>query len=213
MDNTIRTLLAGALAAASMVSLAGCQELIEEEYTPITHYERFPITVETVNVKKNRIHSQSRYLKPAQVVEVAAFAADARVNAESAVTVSWPSDSPNGSKAAVEVAAMAAEQGVPKDKIVVKSYKGKRGSPLHLAFRRKVAVTKECGDWTDSLAVTGKNEAYHNYGCAIQHNIAEMVSNPEDFERPRDMPAALAEKKVAALKLYYSETYQLQGFN
>lgn len=68
---------------------------------------------------------------------------------------------------------------------------------------RKVAVTKECGDWSDNLAVTRSNTPYRNFGCAYQNNLAAMVANPRDFERPRAMTAASAANRSTAATIYY----------
>jgi pilus assembly protein CpaD len=47
------------------------------------------------------------------------------------------------------------------------------------------AHAKECGAWPEDLSRTQQNEAYENFGCAQQNNIAAMVANPRDLERPR----------------------------
>ncbi|MGE3830482.1 MAG: CpaD family pilus assembly lipoprotein [Parvibaculaceae bacterium] len=47
------------------------------------------------------------------------------------------------------------------------------------------AVTKECGTWDEDLTETSDNGPFPNFGCAQQHNIAALVSRPEDIERPR----------------------------
>lgn len=47
------------------------------------------------------------------------------------------------------------------------------------------AHAKECGNWPKDLARTSQNDAYENFGCAQQNNIAAMVANPEDLIRPR----------------------------
>ena len=68
---------------------------------------------------------------------------------------------------------------------------------------RKVAVTRECGDWSDNLAVTSSNTPYRNLGCAYQNNVAAMVANPRDFERPRAVTAVSAANRTTAATIYY----------
>ena len=71
-----------------------------------------------------------------------------------------------------------------------------------LSFLRKVAVTTECGDWSENLAGSQYNEPYPNQGCALQQNIAAMVANPEDFETPHPMAPATAASRSAAMVKY-----------
>ena len=46
------------------------------------------------------------------------------------------------------------------------------------------AHSKHCGDWPEDMTETANNEAYANFGCSQQNNIAAMVANPEDLVRP-----------------------------
>ena len=57
--------------------------------------------------------------------------------------------------------------------------------PVIVAYRRQFAVTKKCGDWSKSMAVTYENKPYPNFGCSQQHNIAAMAVNPRDLKTPR----------------------------
>jgi pilus assembly protein CpaD len=47
------------------------------------------------------------------------------------------------------------------------------------------AHAKQCGDWPEDLSKTAQNDAYANFGCSQQNNIAAMVANPQDLVRPR----------------------------
>ncbi|MGE0240505.1 MAG: CpaD family pilus assembly protein [Parvibaculaceae bacterium] len=47
------------------------------------------------------------------------------------------------------------------------------------------AHAKACGDWSEDLTETAQNDQYKNFGCAQQSNLAAMVANPRDLERPR----------------------------
>ena len=86
--------------------------------------------------------------------------------------------------------------------IALGSYPGGSQEPIKLSFERKVAVTKECGDWSDNLASTYSNQPYRNFGCANQQNIAAMVANPEDFEQPRAMSPVLAGNRMQVMKIF-----------
>ena len=67
---------------------------------------------------------------------------------------------------------------------------------------KRVAVTEECGDWSENLAFNPDQRPYPNMGCAVQNNLAAMVANPEDFVKPRAMTPALASNRSAAIDVY-----------
>jgi pilus assembly protein CpaD len=46
-----------------------------------------------------------------------------------------------------------------------------------------------------------QNKSYHNFGCAMQRNLAAMIDNPADLEQPRsEMPADTSRRAVAFAK-------------
>lgn len=189
----------------SSLLLAGCAmdgAEIEDSYVATTAEERYPITVAEAPVKMN-VSARSGTLQAEHLNRVINFAQDARNNATSRISVSYSSGSSNARKVAGESVAVLVAQGIPRNMIATGSYRGS-SSMVTLAFHRKVAVTKECGDWSDNLSGNQFNEAYPNQGCAIQHNIAAMVANPEDFERPRSMTPVLGGARTVALKKYYT---------
>ncbi len=168
-------------------------------------YNRYPIKVEEAEVKAG-IVAKAGTLGPEQINAVMNFARDARANAESTLMVKWSSGSPQGRKVASEVARMLVDGGVPARMIKIASYKGGADGPLQVSYLRKVAVTKECGDWSDDLNYLPANNEYRNFGCAHQHNIAAMVANPSDFEKPRAMTPAPTGSRVTAMTLFYTTT-------
>jgi len=197
--------LGSALLLLSVTALAGCSQgdvELENVYVPATHYENYPIRVSKVPVKKG-IAVKAGRLTPEQINAATNFAADARNNAESKVSIKWPSGGGKSRLAAQDIAEIFVAQGVPKSVIRVTSYPGNASSPIQISYLRKVAVTDECGDWSDNLAKIPENSFHVNYGCAHQHNIAAMVANPEDFERPRAASPVMAANRTAAMSIYY----------
>lgn len=57
------------------------------------------------------------------------------------------------------------------------------------------AHAKDCGYWPEDMTQTARNEAYANFGCSQQNNIAAMVANPRDLERPRRQAPADATRR------------------
>lgn len=198
-------LLGSAMLLLSAAVLSGCSQGeigFEDNYAPTAHYDRYPITVRKAPVKMG-IAAKAGELTPEQINAAANFADDALRNAQSKISIRWPSGGGKMRQAARDIAQLFADQGVPKSMIRVTSYPGGSSSPIQISYLRKVAVTTECGDWSDNLDYNPDNTPYLNYGCATQHNIAAMVANPEDFERPRAMSPVVAANRTAAMAIYF----------
>lgn len=206
------------LAVGSSLLLTACttyNDVVMDSYEPTSVTERYPIRVEKAPVKMGVV-SASGGLKPDQVNAVIGFANEAKTAGMSGITVRYPSGSAKGRAAAQEVAKVIAAQGVPSSMIHLSSHRGGATAPVEISFMRKVAVTKECGDWSRNIANNWSNEPYPNFGCSMQHNVAAMVANPEDFENPRGMSPVLAANRLEVMKVYYAnetagDYYALDG--
>jgi pilus assembly protein CpaD len=197
--------LGTALVLCSSFLLTACQADDQADYVDpqaSAFYERYPIKVAEAPSKLG-VAAHSETLTAEQVNAVMNFASDARNTASSNITIKWPSGSAKLRQAAMEVAQLMSDQGVPEALIRATPYPGGASAPIQISFQRKVAVTKECGDWSENLASTPRNDQYTNYGCAFQHNVAAMVADPEDFERPRPMSPIVAAHRTAAMAIYY----------
>jgi pilus assembly protein CpaD len=97
-----------------------------------------------------------------------------------------------------KVADLLASEGIPPRAIVNATYQGGRTAPVVVSFARHFASSPECGDWSQPITETGYNEAYANFGCAQQHNIAALVADPQDIKVPRTStpPDAMRRSKV-----------------
>jgi pilus assembly protein CpaD len=197
--------LGSVLALCSSVLLTACNMSdaeLENNPNSVAHYDRYPIRVEKAPVKIG-VSGNAGTLRPEQIDAVVNFAQDARTNADSKIAIKWPAGSRQSRQVAADIARLMVDEGVPEAMIVPASYPGSASSPVQISYLRKVAVTKECGDWSDNIASNQANTPYRNYGCAVQNNIAAMVANPEDFERPRAMSPANATDRTAVIAIYY----------
>jgi pilus assembly protein CpaD len=175
-----------ALALAPLLGLAGCStELaeIDDYYRPDMHYERFPIEVAKGGVRLDVSTKRSR-LTARQEDSVTRFGQQAMAASASRIEVKRPSGEASAT-VAERVTELLMAAGVPAEAIAQSDYSAGRGAPVIVTFDRKFAVTPECGDWSEDIAITGQNVKPPNFGCATQHNIAAVVANPEDFETPR----------------------------
>lgn len=179
------------------------EDVVMDSYKPTSVAERYPIKVEKAPVRMGVV-SASGSLKADQVNSVIAFANEAKTAGLSGITVRYPSGSSKGRSAAQEIVQVIQSQGISSGMIRTSSYSAGATAPVQLSFQRKVAVTKECGDWSRNANNDWANEPMPNFGCTQQHNIAAMVANPEDFENPRGSSPVLAANRMEVMSIYYA---------
>ena len=197
------------LVSVAVTALAGCSQDFESEndvYVPRAGQDRFPIEVVEMPVKMS-ISAQSGHLPPEDAKLLARFAVAAQQNRMTPVYVSYPDGSARARGVSQQAVRYLMRQGVPRAAIHTASYNGK-SDVVSLAFTRKIAATKECGDWSTNVGNTPLNEPYPNFGCTLQHNFAAMVANPEDFERLRDMGPSPAANQMLGLTNYRNQTWE-----
>ena len=188
------------LLLAVATSLAGCgmDELaLDDQYVPVNHYDKYPIKVAKAPIKLD-ISSQYGSLQPSQINAIAGFARSAKSASASKIAVHRPSSGGASRQVASQTYQLLVQSGISPSQIVQGTYPGPSKGPVQISYLRTVAVTKECGDWSDDVASTGSNEPYADFGCSIQNNIAAMVVDPQDFEVPKPMTPALASMRTGA---------------
>ena len=195
-----RTIGTGLMALAALL-LAGCTGHFYDSrmrgYVPEYPEQRYPIEV-VKGAAQLRIPLVAGRLTAEERIQVQRFAQQA-TSLPGPIQVIRPKGSLKGEVLAAEVTKELIRSGIAASRIVHRQ--GKVDGVL-VYMRRKVAVTKECGDWSKPLNETAMNRVYPNFGCAQQHNLAAMVDNPEDFERPRVMTPPDADARNAAMDNY-----------
>lgn len=80
---------------------------------------------------------------------------------------------------------------------------GNPPAALVFSYTRYVATVKrECGDWEDTMDSNHDNHPWTNFGCAQQHNLAAMVSDPRDLEQPRPSTPIDVDRRTVVIKAY-----------
>jgi pilus assembly protein CpaD len=197
-----------ALLLAAAALCAGCSSELasfDDTYTPASVEENYPIKVVQRPVQL-RLAVQQGGLQADEMKQVTRFAREANAHASTPVTVAYPSRSALARSMAGQAAGLLVSNGVPRQYVLVTPADAP-GNEITLAFARKVAETKPCGDWSKNLAGNQFNETAPNFGCAYQQNVAAMVTNPEDLQRPREATPSLSTAQGPALEKYYSGTW------
>ncbi|CAN0169333.1 unnamed protein product, partial [Phaeothamnion confervicola] len=182
--------MSSTLAACSNGELA-----LDDTYVPAAHYERYPIEVTNGPVRME-VSSRQGTLQSSQINAISGFSRSASNSGSSRITVLRPSAGGASGKVARQVYQVLVQSGIAPGMIVQKTYPGPSKGSVQLSYTRSVAVTKECGDWSEELSNTSRNETYPNFGCSMQNNIAAMVVNPNDFVLPRPTTPALAASRT-----------------
>jgi pilus assembly protein CpaD len=185
------------LLCASAALLAGCTSdgaSFDDQYVPSTHYERYPIKVAKAPMHLE-VANRKGGLQPNQINAIAAFARSASSASVTSIVIARPSGGGGSGAGARQIYNLLVDNGVSPGQISQKIYRGGAKAPVTLSYIRAVAVTEECGDWSGDLTYSPKNEPYPNFGCSMQHNIAQMVSNPNDFEVPPAMSSVRSNQR------------------
>ena len=189
----------------AMSSLAACSNgelALDDTYVPAAHYERYPIEVVNGPVRME-VSSRHGTLQSSQINAISGFSRSASNSGSSRITVLRPSAGGASGKVARQVYQVLVQSGTAPGMIVQKTYPGPAKGSVQLSYTRSVAVTKECGDWSEDLSNTSRNEPFPNFGCSVQNNIAAMVVNPNDFVVPRPTTPALAAARTPAVTATY----------
>jgi pilus assembly protein CpaD len=192
-------------AVLATLLLQGCSQdyaSYDDVRLPASAEERFPIKVVDEPVKMSVPAGRHR-LPPEQVNAIIGFARDARANGATNVSILYADGNRDGRAVAAQAADLIAAEGIARAGISVAVYNGD-STDVTLRYDRKVAKTKDCGDWSSNLAGNQKNELYPNFGCALQNNFAVMAENPEDFVTPRGLAPATGASRMMILKTYAS---------
>jgi len=193
-------LYAGVVLAALCVSGCATPTWKGPAYTEDYHM-RYPITV-SPEMRTLRIPyaGAGAGMDANMQVQLRQFVDEYRKVGAGSISVSTPEGWEN---VALEFAGHVVELGVSRDRVVLGSNPTRQpGSEIEIGFVSYKAETKECGDWSEDLAVTRRNSPSPNLGCATQNNIAAMVADPRDFVGPRPMDPGDTQRRMIVLERY-----------
>jgi pilus assembly protein CpaD len=189
-------LTAAALVLGSGLTLTGCANHSKKHFTvgsvPDDYRTRHPIVISEQEQTLDVPVASGAYDIPFAVKSsIEGFADDFAKSASGNITVLMPSGSVNeraAQKVGNKIIAIIRAQGVPSRRILTAPYfAGEQGAaaPVRLSYAAIQANVDGCGQWPEDLSRSPENRQYHNFGCASQNNLAQMVANPSDLLGPR----------------------------
>jgi pilus assembly protein CpaD len=201
MTTTRIPLTAAALALAAL-GLAACSTGMD--MTPIhavTPGAQFALRVET-GADKIALAAHADGLSDAQLQALKAMAARRAEVGGGVITLSLPhgpADAAAETRTADAAQTVLTVAGVPVQRATYDSDDPK--APLLVSFDYEKAVVPHCARW-DDLTATYHNDAYANFGCSVNANMAAQIANPSDIVRPRAEDAPDSGRRLTILDKY-----------
>jgi pilus assembly protein CpaD len=191
-------------AAVAAVLLAGsCAAPMNEDTLSNDGAVNHPITVEAhYSAIKLPFSAPDAGLLPEDAARFNEFVALYLERGNGSISISAPAGR-DASAAISYFAERLASLGVARSRILVGTHEAANGEArVEIGYMGYVARVDPCGDWSKDLANTAANQSAPNFGCAVQHNIAAMVSDPRDLVQPRPMTDSDAVRRNTALGNY-----------
>lgn len=93
--------------------------------------------------------------------------------------------------------------GVASDRITFGRYEAaQRGGPVQIAYSAFVAVGPNCRKGWDDFSATGQNDVTRHFGCATASNLAAMIADPRDLQRPATETSPDASRRINVITKY-----------
>jgi pilus assembly protein CpaD len=193
-------------ASLAAVLLAGSCAQPGDINAPLASYsptENYPIQVvpgsQSLHVS---YEGQGAGLSPEDSAAFGAFVAEYQAHGNGAISVSVPQGPAEQSEISYFGERLFA-LGVDRSRILVGTHQVANGDGrVEVNFMAYKAETKPCGDWSVDVAEDAENTPMPNFGCAVQQNIAAMVSDPRDLVAPRPMTSADALRRATVTSNY-----------
>lgn len=210
---TSATIKAVAVLSAAL-ALAGCEHLDSKPshsagWTLLDPSQKHPIMVSQQRQAMNiSIGRHQHGLTSGQRTQLYGFLEKYRAvdSGNSKIVVSVPAGAANevaAMRAVADIRPMLSEQGFGETAISIEPYHADGGhAPIKVSYVSHHAEAPECGRWPDDLTKTTRNHNYHNFGCAQQRNLANMVSNPADLLGPRTETQRIGDRRDVVYEKY-----------
>ena len=163
--------------------------------------ERFPIQVEAQMANFQLPVDNARGdLDLRAEPDLQGIAADYLENGSGSIAIAV---SGNNRAAANRVADRLAGLGIPRNLILIANENAPGPAGVaRVSFVRYHADPPVCGNFSESLNITYRNNPSPNFGCATQHNLAVEVADPHDLVTPKNLQAGDAQRSLAILDKY-----------
>lgn len=204
--SSTRTLIISriALTALAAAALSACGTTASRgtgEFSALPT-EQFPLatTTEPTGVQ---LAPHTYGLSPNQAKALQDLAADWRANGEGLILIEAPSCAcDDGAMTAYDAREALVAYGAPASSIRMIGYEADVAAPIRVSFQKVQAQTYDCAREWDDVTRSGDNQPRSNFGCAVNSNLAAMIEQPSDINRPRETDPFDAGRRQVVLELY-----------
>jgi len=147
---------------------------------------------------------RERGLSEAQSAALASIAADWRERGEGVVLIEAPARGGANAATTAYAAREALETfGVPRGEIDLIGYEDvAEKAPIRVSFLALEGHVEDCGKTWGDLSKTKTNQPSKTFGCAVNSNLAAMITDPADINRPRDLGPYDAGRRQVVIDKY-----------
>ena len=211
----LRAVTAASLAvvAAASITLAACEDgpppmpgymAVALNDTDARHSIDFDERREVLHID---VPPRARGLSHNQLADIHRFVV--RYKAESlgrlSVSVaSQASDEAGSSNAIADLGRVLRDAGIAPSRVSRTRHSDahRSRSMVRLSYARPQAIAPECGHWHRDMGREPERVHYPDFGCATQRNLAGMVANARDLQRPQDEHPRAAERRTQTWSKY-----------
>ena len=173
---------------------------------PVTPLSQYRPVVEQVDGQIALAPHTAGRLSDAQKAAIKTLATKVASLGEGAFIVRIAGPDPENGDAA-STAQAAADQlrslGVASDHITFGRYDAPQaGGPVQVAYNAFIAIGPNCKKGWDDFSATGDNKVTLHFGCATASNLAVMIADPRDLQRPAAETSADATRRINVLNKY-----------
>ncbi len=147
---------------------------------------------------------RGRDLSHNQSADLYRFVARYKAEGVGRLVISAPKQSDAGSSQVVaELGRILREAEIVPERVVRTRHADARLRPVvRLSYATPEAVAPECGHWHRDVARDPERLNYPEFGCATQRNLAGMVANSRDLQRPQDEQPRSSERRSQTWSKY-----------
>jgi pilus assembly protein CpaD len=204
--------VAAAVAAVASLALAACEEQHRvPDYVAVSLNDasmRHPIGFderrEVLNVD---LPPRVANLSHNQIADMQRFVARYKAEGVGRLAVSVASQargSTGASHALDDLGRVLKEAGVVPSQVARSRHSDahRTRAMVRLSYTRPNAIAPECGHWHRDFGRERERVHYPEFGCATQSNLAGMVANARDLQRPQDEQPRSAERRSQSWSKY-----------
>ena len=205
------SLAAATAAVAASLTLAACEERHPRlpDYMGVALNDvdvRHPIGfVDERRVLNIDTPPRARDISHNQSADLHRFVARYKAEGVGQLSISVPGHADAGtSQVLAELGRILRDVDVAPQRVVrVRHADGKRSRPVvRLSYAAPQAIAPECGHWHRNVERDPERLNYPEFGCATQRNLAGMVANSRDLQRPQDEQPRSAERRSQTWSKY-----------